>query len=177
MRSSETNLISDLDPEGLYEDRIAATQLSWGFTCQCSLCRQPWTHIRASDVRLEQIKNLKNELNDWSEDKPHRISMALNMIDLYELEGMWVRVAAGYESAAYAYSVAGDKWNTMKYAAKAVESLTLFYGAEQTLAMDLESMMLQPEKHRTWLWRAPKKVPESQQDAPVSKGDAAAVLT
>lgn len=66
-------------------------------------------------------------------------------------------IATAYESAAYAYAIEGDEFTARKYAALAVESMTIFYGANHPLTLDLELMMLDPRKHRTWLYRVPKK--------------------
>jgi hypothetical protein len=136
---------------------MATTRVTWGFTCSCSICRQPESHIRASDIRLDLIRNLKDQLNDWSVDNPDRVRMGLTLVELCKMERLYVGITSAYEATAYAYSVAGDRWGAMEYAGKAVEALTIFYGPEHNLTRDLEVMMVEPEKHRTWLWKATKK--------------------
>jgi hypothetical protein len=146
----------DLNTELPHEERQAASMLSWGFRCTCSLCRQPESHLYASDLRLSMIKSLKERLNDWSEDLPDRSAMALTLVELYHLERLYVPIVSAYEAAAYAFSVAGDRWRAIEWASKAVEAMTIFYGGEHTLARDLEGLMMAPELHRTWLFSATK---------------------
>jgi hypothetical protein len=88
--------------------------------------------------------------------------MAENLITLYEQERLDVPIATAYESAAYAYAIEGDEFRARKYAALAVESMTIFYGAEHPLTLDLEVMMLDPRQHRTWLYKVPKKEGEKK---------------
>jgi hypothetical protein len=83
--------------------------------------------------------------------------MAETLITLYEQERLDVPIATAYESAAYAYAIEGDEFKARRYAALAVESMTIFYGAEHPLTLDLEVMMLDPKQHRTWLYKVPKK--------------------
>ena len=104
----------------------------------------------ASDKRLDQIRKLKDLLNDWTQEKPDRPKMAELLISLYEQERLHAPIATAYEAAAYAYSVIGDEYKTMEYAGKAVEALTILYGADHELTQDLEHLMLEPSKHRTW---------------------------
>jgi hypothetical protein len=125
---------------------------SWGFACQCSICRQPASHVAASDKRLRMIKALKILLNDWTEDQPDRVQMAELLTTLYEQERLHVPIATAYEAAAYAYSVMGDEYKAMERAALAVEAMTIFYGADHPLTLDLEMLMLNPKEHRTWLY-------------------------
>jgi hypothetical protein len=102
------------------------------------------------------IKTLKEHLNDWSEDQPDRSGMALTLVELYLMERLYVPIVSAYEAAAYAFSVAGDRWRAIEWASKAVEAMTIFYGGDIALARDLEGMMVEPEAHRTWLFRATK---------------------
>jgi hypothetical protein len=83
--------------------------------------------------------------------------MAETLIQLYTQERLDVPIATAYESAAYAYAIEGDEFRAKRYAALAVESMTILYGAEHPLTMDLEVMMLDPTQHRTWLYKVPKQ--------------------
>ncbi|TID21693.1 SET domain-containing protein [Venturia nashicola] len=153
----EEILVNYTDAEHSSIERQHAIHLSWGFTCSCSICRQPETHVAASDARLRLIKALKEKLNDWTEDQPARAQMAETLIQLYQQERLDVPIATAYESAAYAYAIEGDEFTARKYAALAVESMTILYGASHPLTLDLEVMMLDPTQHRTWHYRVPKK--------------------
>jgi hypothetical protein len=82
--------------------------------------------------------------------------MAETLITLYEKERLDVPIATAYESAAYAYAIEGDEFKAKRYAALAVEAMTIFYGADHPLTLDLEVMMLDPKQHRTWLYKVPK---------------------
>jgi len=147
---------TDTDSESQWAERQHAIHISWGFACGCSICRQPADHIDLSDKRLQIIKSLKDKLNDWTEPQPERPKMAELLIDLYEQERLFVPMATGYEAAAYAYSVIGDEYRTMMYAGKAVDALTIMYGAEHELTLDMEIMMRDPKLHRTWLFSVNK---------------------
>jgi len=130
--------------------------VSWGFACQCSLCRQPASHLSASDKRLRMIKALKTLLNDWTEIQPERAQMAELLVTLHEQERLDVPIALAYEAATYAYSIIGDEYKTMTWASKAVEAMTILYGNDHPLTADLEVLMLNPTEHRTWKYQAPK---------------------
>ncbi|KAF2430477.1 SET domain-containing protein [Tothia fuscella] len=148
----EEVLINYTDAEYSYAERQHAIHLSWGFACQCSICRQPKSHVAASDERLAIIKQLKESLNDWTEIRPDRAQMAETLITLYEQERLHVPIATAYEAAAYAYAIVGNEQKARKYAALSVEAMTIMYGADHPLTMDLEVMMLNPKDHRTWLF-------------------------
>jgi hypothetical protein len=128
--------------------------ISWGFSCACSICRQPSDHIEASDKRLKTIQELKEKLNDWAEPLPDRTSMAEYLVDLYRTERMEGQIVHAYEAAAYAYAVAGDEFGTKKYATLAWEALTILYGADHELTVDMGEMRTDPQSHRTWKYAA-----------------------
>lgn len=86
--------------------------------------------------------------------------MAETLIQLYQQERLYVPMATAYESAAYAYAIEGNEFKARKYAALAVDSMTIFYGASHPLTLDLEVMMLDPKRHRTWGYKVPKKEDE-----------------
>jgi hypothetical protein len=102
--------------------------------------------------------------------------MAETLITLYEQERLDVPIATAYEAAAYAYAIQGDEMRARKYAALSVESMTILYGADHPLTMDLEVMMLNPKDHRTWLYEQtgaeggvePSKVEEGASSSPSS---------
>ena len=105
------------------------------------------------------IKKLKDQLNDWTEIRADRAEMAETLITLYEQERLDVPIATAYEAAAYAYAIAGNEHKARKFAALSVEAMTILYGADHPLTMDLEVMMLNPKDHRTWLYE--QQQPES----------------
>jgi hypothetical protein len=121
------------------------------------------------------IKALKVLLNDWTEDRLDRAQMAELLITLYKQERLYVPIATAYEAAAYAYSVLGDEYKTMELAALAVDAMTVFYGADHPLTMDLELLMLNPKEHRTWLYTAgtTKKKDKKKRKSSSSVDDAA----
>lgn len=153
---------SDTDSELEYDERQQATMASWGFACSCSICRQPADHINLSDNRLRLIKSLKDELNNWTEPLPQRTQKAELLIDLYKQERLLIPISTGYEAAAYAYSVEGDEVKTQFYAARAVDALTIMYGGEHELTMDMETMMMNPTEHRTWLYESSRNDTETE---------------
>jgi hypothetical protein len=119
---------------------------SWGFRCSCSICRQPYDHIQASDRRLSKIKEIKAELDDWKKTKP-RIEMSQLLTSLYEQERL--SAPAGLQHATYAYSATGDEANTIHYASLAVELLTLIMGSENDQTLDMLALMTDPKSHHS----------------------------
>jgi len=91
--------------------------------------------------------------------------MAETLISLYEQERLEVPIATAYESAAYAYAIEGKEFEARKYAMLAVEAMTIMYGADHPLTLDLEVMMLDPKQHRTWLYKVPGKEEETTKTA------------
>jgi hypothetical protein len=103
--------------------------------------------------------------------------MAETLVTLYEQERLDVPIATAYEAAAYAYAIRGDEHQARKYAALSVEAMTILYGADHPLTMDLEVMMLNPKDHRTWLYQTPgsenSAVPSAAENNSGSKEKAA----
>src|ERR1700678_2620489 len=130
--------IPDINTEDNYQTRAMSLMNSWGFRCSCSICRQPYDHIQASDRRLSKIKQIKAELDDWKKTKP-RIEMSQLLTSLYEQERL--SAPAGLQHATYAYSATGDEANTIQYASLAVELLTLIMGSENEQTLDMLALM------------------------------------
>jgi len=120
---------------------------SWGFRCSCSICRQPYDHILASDRRLTKIQEIKAELDDWKKIKP-RIELSQLLTSLYQQERLLA--PAGLQHATYAYSAKGDETNTIHYASLAVELLTLIMGSESEQTLDMLRLMQDPKSHHSW---------------------------
>lgn len=106
----------------------------------------------ASDKRLAMIQEIKEKLNNWTDPLPNRTKMAEYLIDLYKTERMEGQISTAYESAAYAYAVIGDEYMVKKYATLAWESLTILYGGDHELTVEMEELLQKPTEHRTWLY-------------------------
>jgi hypothetical protein len=137
----------DINSEDNYQTRAANLMLSWGFVCSCSICRQPYDHILASDRRLAKIKEIKAELDDWQRMKP-RVKMSQLLNSLYQQERL--SGSAALQHATYAYSAEGDEANTIHYASLAVEILTLLMGSESDQTLDMLKLMQDPKSHHSW---------------------------
>lgn len=155
IEKDEEILVSYTDGEMFSHERKAAIMDSWGFECDCSICRQHPEALAASDRRLAVIKDLKTFLEDWSEVRKDRPQKAELLASLYELERMEVSAATAYEAAAYAYNVFGNEWKAMEYAAKAHEAMTLYYGASNPITVEMERLMVDPKGHQTWNYALP----------------------
>jgi hypothetical protein len=57
---------------------------SYGFHCGCSQCSISDAESRASDLRLDQIVQLWNEVSDWDTHPPPTPAMAEKLIELFK---------------------------------------------------------------------------------------------
>lgn len=142
--------LTDLNPEMQSSSRNEITA-RWGFTCACTLCRQSPDQIHASDTRLRMIAQARRWAQTWTELVPDRIDLAELIVTLYELEDLSMTIYSAYQLAAFAHSAAGNDAKTRAYAAKALEHATLVYGANHKMTKELETLLLKPSEHGTWL--------------------------
>ena len=58
--------ISYIDPAQKRKARLHALKESWGFPCGCSSCSATSTVHSASDDRISQIEDIREELEDYA---------------------------------------------------------------------------------------------------------------
>jgi hypothetical protein len=143
--------ITYINNERVREKRIANLKRNWGFECSCSSCSAHPEFVKESDDRIEQMNDLFDKLEDWTEKSEATPEMALTLISLYEQERLFASLGVAYKHAAEAYSSFGDKFNAIKYARLAVELMTLDRGFRDTDVGNLKKMAEDPEQ--VWSWK------------------------
>src|ERR1700712_5086528 len=81
--------ISYIDPAQKRKARLHALKESWGFPCGCSSCTATSPVSSASDDRIAQIGEIREEREDYALDSEASTSMAELLITLYKQERMW----------------------------------------------------------------------------------------
>lgn len=131
---------------------------SWGFHCSCSLCTQPLPQTSASDARIEQIAELRVDLEDYSPESEACPAMAELLVSLYEQERMWGPIAEAYALAAIEYNGVGDVWMAQRYARLAVEAGLLYGGPHDEDVRVMQELLRDPWAHWSWMLRATKRM-------------------
>ncbi|KAI9647682.1 hypothetical protein NHQ30_004067 [Ciborinia camelliae] len=149
--------ITYTDPLTPHFPRRAAIRRSWGFSCTCSLCLSSPSLRSNTNHRIKTIISLQETL---SYDKlshfppPNYISKALNLIELYKMEGLESHIGDGYRSAALAYATAGKEWESKRYAEWAVESMLVSEGPGNSEVREMMGMARKEEGVRAhWSWK------------------------
>jgi len=150
--------ISYIDPAQTRADRLAALHQSWGFNCSCSLCTQPLPQAGASDARIEQTIELREELEDYSAESQATPAMVELYVSLFEQERLYGPIAEAYTFAAIEYNGVGDLYLAQKYARLAVEAGILYAGLRDKDVQSMEKMLVDPTAHWSWLLRSNKRM-------------------
>ena len=149
--------ISYIDPAQTRAERLEALKKSWGFQCSCSLCTQPSPQAEASDARIEQIHELREELEDYSEGSEASTGMADLLVSLYEMENMDGPITEAYTLAAIEFNGVGDVWSASKYARLAVEAGLIYGGPRDNDVKQMEKLLKNPKKHWSYMLRTKKR--------------------
>lgn len=145
--------ISYTDPSQTREERQDALHRSWGFRCSCSLCTQPRIITDASDARINQIEQLREELADFSPNGRGTPQKAELMVSLHEQERMHAPIATAYAHAALEWNGIGDAYRAIKYAHLALESGLLYGGPKDTDVIEMVHILRDPSEHWSWMMR------------------------
>ncbi|KAK4458776.1 hypothetical protein QBC42DRAFT_276040 [Cladorrhinum samala] len=145
--------LSYINPIMKRKARVRKLQRIWGFECACPLCTQEQPRVEASDLRIRQIKELSNELDDWEPQSRANPAMAELMISLYEQEKLWGSLHEAYVSAALEYNAAGEPWTAIKYARLAVERGMQVVGPKDADVLEMAKMAEDPWAHWSWMKR------------------------
>ncbi|KAK0117073.1 SET domain-containing protein 5 [Cadophora gregata f. sp. sojae] len=113
---------SYIDEKQIYAARQHHIKEHWGFDCQCRLCSSPEQLRNISDTRLQRIAVLRKYLFLFTAENYRNVTpdMALELISLYEEEGLNGALAEAYMVTALWYCIWGNVHRTKKYAALAV---------------------------------------------------------
>ncbi|CAG8951849.1 hypothetical protein HYFRA_00005653 [Hymenoscyphus fraxineus] len=124
----------------------------WGFSCTCSHCTAPRAQKDVSDTRTEQIVHLRKQLLNFI---PHRgftatPAMALELIELYEVENLYASRAEGFMLAAARYCIWEDEKRTREYAQLALDNWLMWEMKGKANFELLEELVKEPKG--SWCW-------------------------
>ncbi|KAF4634143.1 hypothetical protein G7Y89_g3970 [Cudoniella acicularis] len=149
INAGEEITITYIDPLQSLEERQAAIERSWGFSCTCSLCTSPPTITGASDGRIATINRLvdlirgaKTRAVDKDGLKPEQeVGMVDTLVSLYEQERLYAHIADAYVYAAKAYKRAGRAWEALRWAYKAEEAALVYDGPRHGAVRRMENLI------------------------------------
>jgi hypothetical protein len=140
--------VSYIDETLHYEERRARLR-NWGFNCTCSLCRLDEVDRAVSDGRLNRIKSLERDLDNFR-DNHVTADSGRELVELYEKERLDIYMSQPLARAAINYALFGDEEKAREFGARAAESVLVELGE---MAGDLEPMRLlarDPRQHWSW---------------------------
>jgi len=124
---------------------------SWGFTCDCSRCTAEPHLVAESNSRVEQMKELRRELDDYSTAvTPEKAEL---LVTLYELEGLQVRIYEAYYRAALEWNGVGDASRAVRYARLCLDKGLLLRGEDRPFVESMREMVKDAKAHWSWRFR------------------------
>ncbi|KAF2423323.1 SET domain-containing protein [Tothia fuscella] len=142
--------ISYLRPLAQYAEREERMIEQWGFKCSCTHCNLSPDMIALSDSRLNLIEELEEELVDFSHNRTANTDTAELLVELYSEERLEGASADAYTYAALEYAYIGQKRAAQKWAAKAIEALSMWRGTEHVYYQGMWRLLTNPESHDAW---------------------------
>lgn len=130
----------------------------WHFDCTCSLCSMPAPQVAASDDRISQIKELREELADYRPSSRATPQMAELIISMYEQERAWGTLTEAYTLAAIEWNGVGEAWTATKYARLAIEHGLATNWEESGDVMQMKKLVADPWSHWSWMLRTRKRM-------------------
>jgi len=124
IQPGEELTFSYIDEKQLYWARQQHIKAHWGFDCRCKLCSAPEQARTASDDRLQRIAVLRKSLFLFTVENYRKITpdMALELVSLYEEEGLDGALAEAYMVASLWHCVWGNDRESREWAALAIEN-------------------------------------------------------
>jgi hypothetical protein len=140
-----------LDEKQAYSTRQSHIHDHWGFKCSCSHCLLPAPLREISDQRVAAISALRTSLLDFTPNRETTATprLALQLIDLYQAEGLHSSLAEAYIFAALRYCIWEDEANTMHFAGKALRAWLMWEKKGGNRAI-VEQLLENPRK--VWCW-------------------------
>ncbi|KAH8673929.1 hypothetical protein BX600DRAFT_547574 [Xylariales sp. PMI_506] len=156
--AGEEITISYINTYQTREERLARLDLSWHFSCSCSLCTLDDHQAAASDARLRQITEIRSQLSDWEPSSPATPAMAELLISLYEQERLWLTIYEAYAFAAIEYNGAGEPWLATKYARLAIKHGLAASGPGDYDVNEMKALAKDPWAHWSWMTRTRRRM-------------------
>ncbi|KAI0072028.1 hypothetical protein K474DRAFT_1729905, partial [Panus rudis PR-1116 ss-1] len=125
----------------------------YGFLCECSVCSLPEELSKESDRRLMQMTELYSRLASWGSEGisgKEAIETARKIWLVGEEEGYWSERGRLAADACWVAAAHSDSRAVREWAALAAKWYSYELGADSEQAMEMESVMAVPERHRVW---------------------------
>ncbi|XMA14635.1 hypothetical protein WAI453_007426 [Rhynchosporium graminicola] len=148
---------SYLDEKQTFSARQEQLEAHWGFKCGCKLCSASEDLRDLSDRRLRRISVLRKTLFSFTPENFDTITpeLVLELVSLYESEGLHGAMAEAYMVTSFWYCIWGDILETKKWAALASKNWLVWHAAGEKNQQQMKSLIRRPEDH--WCWEAKKK--------------------
>jgi len=128
----------------------------WGFECTCPHCSLPAAEVAASDMRMERIRIIEDELGDMiSGEEEVDTSLGEELVQLYDEERFWMYIGPALGRAALVHAVAGNEMEAVEYARRAAEALAREKGPTHAETLSMRVLKERPREH--WAWASGKK--------------------
>ncbi|ERS99739.1 hypothetical protein HMPREF1624_03103 [Sporothrix schenckii ATCC 58251] len=151
--------------------RMDKLKHTWGFECGCSLCTQNRPMTRASDARIAQILDLRDEFRDYTVTSRATPQMAELFISLFEQERLDAMLYEAYSYAAVEYNGDGEPWLATKYARLAIEAGLMSVGTHDADVVEMRQLAADPWKHWSWMLRKSRRLQWGKQEKEAREKD------
>lgn len=113
---------------------------------------------KASDARIAQIRDLRNEFRDYTIESRATPEMAELFISLFEQERLDAMLYEAYSYAAIEWNGAGEPWLATKYARLAIEAGLMSVGTNDVDVIEMRQLAADPWKHWSWMLRKSRRM-------------------
>lgn len=125
----------------------------WGFECTCSLCTASEAEIVESDTRIEEIRSLWTDLDNYTPESAGTPAKAERLIDLYQEEGLVTRMVEAYYRVAVEWNGVGNSERARSFAEKAISAGEIMESGIRPFMNNMRELAKNPEGHWTWRFR------------------------
>ncbi|KAH7407459.1 hypothetical protein BKA64DRAFT_417888 [Cadophora sp. MPI-SDFR-AT-0126] len=139
--------VSYIDEKEIYSARQQHIKAHWGFDCECKLCSAPGQVRNTSDTHLRRITALRKSLFLFTVENCRKVTpdMALELVSLYEEEGLHGALAEAYMVTSLWYCVWGNVRETKKWASLAIENWLVWEAGGEANLQGMRNLTRQPQ--------------------------------
>ncbi|KAK1829921.1 SET domain-containing protein 5 [Podospora conica] len=128
----------------------------WGFECTCPHCSFSPAEVAVSDMRMERIRVIEDELLAMVSGKEEADpDLGDELVRLYDEERFWTYIGPALGRAALVHALAGNEMETIEYARRAAEALTREKGAQHPETLSMRLLKERTREH--WAWQKGKQ--------------------
>lgn len=143
-------------PVQTYMNRHMYLLHHWGFECTCSLCTASEAEIEKSDTRIEEIRSLWADLDNYTPESAGTPEKAERLIELYHAEDLVTRMVEAYYRVAVEWNGVGNSEKAKIFAAKAISAGQIMESGIRPFMNVMRELANNPEGHWTWRFRVRK---------------------